>query len=105
MKDKTVTRAYLADVIYNKMGYSRAEAADIVDAVIDEIVSCVEKVGVVKLSSFGTFKVRKKRERVGRNPKTKIEVPISARRVVSFYASNLLKKKINKAYAGTQENS
>jgi len=91
----TVTRAYLAEAIYKKFGYSRAESSDIVDAVIEEIIVGMEKEDEVKISSFGTFKVKKKNERVGRNPKTKKEVPVTARKVASFYVSNILKKKIN----------
>ena len=95
MEDRTVTRAHLMNKIYIKYGYSRAEAADIVDAIFEEMNSALVNDNEVKISSFGTFKVRKKKERIGRNPKTKVEAPISARRVVSFYASNLLKKIIN----------
>lgn len=93
----TVTRAYLAESLYKKFGYSRAESADLVDAVIEEVILGLESEGEVKISSFGTFKVKKKSQRIGRNPKTKQEVPVTARKVVSFYVSNLLKKKINKA--------
>ncbi len=93
----TVTRAYLAESLYKKFGYSRAEAADLVDAVIEEVILGLENEGEVKISSFGTFKVKRKNQRIGRNPKTKQEVPVTARKVVSFYVSNLLKKKINKA--------
>lgn len=91
----TVTRAYLAEALYKKFGYSKAESADIVDAVIEEVIIGMEKENEVKISSFGTFKVKKKKERIGRNPKTKKEIPVSARKVVSFYVSNLLKKNIN----------
>jgi len=91
----TVTRAYLAEAIYTKFGYSRAESSDLVDAVIEEIIVGMEKEDEVKISSFGTFKVKKKNERIGRNPKTKKEVPVTARKVASFYVSNILKKKIN----------
>ncbi len=93
----TVTRAYLAEVLYKKFGYSRAESADIVDAVIEEIIIGMESEDEVKISSFGTFKVKSKKERIGRNPKTKKEVPVTARKVASFYVSNLLKKRINQA--------
>ncbi|MDB2415264.1 integration host factor subunit alpha [Rickettsiales bacterium] len=93
---ETVTRAHLVDKIYRRFGYSRAECSDIIDSIIEEINDGLDKEGEVKLSSFGTFKVRSKKARVGRNPKTKKEVPISARKVVSFYASNILKDLINK---------
>lgn len=97
MQEDTVTRAYLTDIIYKKYGYSRAESADLVYAVLEEINTGLEEDKEVKISSFGTFKVRQKKQRVGRNPKTKQEVPISARNVVSFYVSNLLKKRINES--------
>jgi integration host factor subunit alpha len=95
MQEDTVTRAYLTDSIYKKLGFSRAECADLVDAVLDEVNKGLIKDGEVKISAFGSFKVRQKKQRIGRNPKTKAEVPISARKVVSFYVSNLLKKRIN----------
>ena len=91
----TVTRAYLAESLYKKFGFSRAESSDLVDAVIEEIIQGIKNEDEVKISSFGTFKVKKKKERVGRNPKTKEEVPVTARKVVSFYVSNILKKRIN----------
>lgn len=92
---ETVTRAYLADAIHKKLGYSRAEAADLVDVVIEEVIRSMERDGEIKISSFGTFKVKSKKERIGRNPKTKQEVPVTARKVVSFYGSNILKKLVN----------
>ena len=95
MEGNTVTRAYLTDSIYKEFGYSRAECADLVDAVLEEMNSGLDNDGEVKVSSFGTFKVKQKKQRIGRNPKTREEVPISARKVVSFYVSNLLKKRIN----------
>lgn len=95
MDSNTVTRAYLTDSIYRNFGYSRAESADLVDAVLEEMNKGLEEDGEVKISSFGTFKVKNKKERIGRNPKTKEEVPISARNVVSFYASNILKNRLN----------
>lgn len=99
MEKETVTRAYLMNVIYKKLGYSRAESADLVDTVIDQLSEGLIEDGEAKISSFGTFKIRQKKERIGRNPKTKEEVAISPRRVVSFYASNVLKKLINKKVA------
>ena len=92
---KTITRADIADSVYEQIGISHAESSDLVDAVIEEIVSTLEKGEEVKLSSFGTFEIRKKKERMGRNPKTKKEIPISARNVVTFHASNILTKRIN----------
>jgi integration host factor subunit alpha len=95
VEGKTITRAYLMDVIHKKYGYSRAESAYIIDTIIEEVNNALDEKGEFKFSSFGTFKVKEKKTRIGRNPKTKVEVPISARKVVSFYASNLLKKQIN----------
>lgn len=95
MSEDTVTRAYLTDVIHQKFGYSRAESADFIDAILEEINQSLVNESEVKISSFGTFKVRQKKPRIGRNPKTKEEIPISARNVVSFYVSNILKNRIN----------
>jgi integration host factor subunit alpha len=92
---KTITRADIADSVYEQLGISHAESSDLVDAVIEEVVSTLEKGEEVKLSSFGTFEIRQKKERMGRNPKTKEEIPISARSVVTFHASNILTKRIN----------
>ncbi len=92
---KTVTRADLADAVYRTVGLSRAEAADLVEMVLDEISDTIAAGQSVKLSSFGSFLVRAKGERVGRNPKTGVEVPIEPRRVVVFKASNVLKGRIN----------
>ena len=97
MKDQTVTRAYLMEGVHKKLGYSRAEAGEIIDALLEEINKGLHREKEVKISSFGTFQVRMKKPRIGRNPKTKKEAQIHARNVVSFYASNLLKKRINAA--------
>jgi len=100
MSDNTVTRAYLANVIRNKFGYSKEDSADLVDSVIEEIQKGLEKAGEVKISSLGTFRVYYKKERIGRNPKTKEEAIISARKVVSFHVSNSLRKRINNGTEG-----
>jgi len=92
---ETLTRAHLADTIYQELGLSHTESSELVDAVIDEIINALEEGESVKLSSFGTFEIRQKNERIGRNPKTKVEIPITARKVVSFHASNVLMKRIN----------
>jgi integration host factor subunit alpha len=94
---KTLTRADLSNAVYREIGLSLSESTDLVDAVIEEISGALEKEELVKLSSFGTFKVRAKKQRIGRNPKTGIEVPISPRKVLSFNASNILKNKVNAA--------
>lgn len=94
---QTLTRADIANSIYQALGLSYTESLDIVDSVIEELVVALEGGGDVKLSSFGTFSVRQKNQRMGRNPKTKQEIPISARRVVTFHASSMLMKRINKS--------
>lgn len=95
MGGKTVTRADLCEAVYQKVGLSRSESAELVEAVLDEIADCLVTGESVKLSSFGTFTVRSKTERVGRNPKTGEEVPILPRRVLVFKPSNVLKQRIN----------
>ncbi len=95
MGGKTVTRADLCEAVYQKVGLSRTESAQLVEIVLDEISACVVRGEPVKLSSFGSFIVRQKSERVGRNPKTGEEVPISPRRVMVFKPSNVLKDRIN----------
>jgi integration host factor subunit alpha len=97
MGGKTITRADLCEAVYRTVGLSRTESADLVELVLDEISRCVIRGESVKLSSFGSFVVRSKGERVGRNPKTGEEVPISPRRVMVFKPSNVLKQKINEA--------
>ena len=92
---KTVTRADLYDAVYRELGLSRSEAVDLVELVLKEITDCVARGEQVKLSSFGTFTVRKKSRRMGRNPKTGVDVPIAARRVAVFKASGILKRQVN----------
>ena len=93
--DKTTTRSTLSEAVFNNVGLSRNESANLVDTVFIEILSSLIKGDDVKISSFGTFIVREKKERIGRNPKTGEEVPITARSVVTFRASNVLKSKVN----------
>ncbi|MGO4705382.1 integration host factor subunit alpha [Microvirga sp. 2MCAF38] len=95
MAGKTVTRADLSEAVYQKVGLSRTESADLVESVLSEICTCLAAGETVKLSSFGSFIVREKGERIGRNPKTGIEVPIDPRRVMVFKPSNILKAQIN----------
>jgi integration host factor subunit alpha len=92
---KAVTRVDLCEAVYQKVGLSRTESSAFVELVLKGITDCLEKGETVKLSSFGSFTVRKKSQRVGRNPKTGIEVPISPRRVMVFKASAILKRRIN----------
>lgn len=92
---KTVTRYELYDAVYQKVGLSRTESSAFVELVLEEIKDSIARGETVKLSSFGTFTVRKKGQRMGRNPKTGAEVPISPRRVVVFKASAIMKQQIN----------
>ena len=95
MGSRTLTRADLADAVYRAVGLSRAESADMVEAVLSEIASTVVAGEAVKLSSFGSFVIRSKGQRLGRNPKTGVEVQIEPRRVIVFKPSNVLKTRIN----------
>jgi len=102
MSGKTVTRADLCEAVYQKVGLSRTESATLVELVLKEI-DCLERGETVKLSSFGSFVVRKKGQRIGRNPKTGKEVPISPRRVMVFKPSAILKQRINAGPDGNGE--
>ena len=95
MKGRTLTRADLAEAVYQEVGLSRSESAGLVDSILTEISDSLVNDGVVKISSFGTFSVRQKGRRVGRNPKTGEEVPITPRRVLVFRPSNIMKERIN----------
>jgi integration host factor subunit alpha len=97
MAQKTVTRADLAEAVYQAVGLSRTDSAELVERVLDMISDALVDGENVKLSSFGSFHVRSKNERIGRNPKTGEEVPILPRKVLVFKPSNVLKSKINKS--------
>ena len=99
MAGNTVTRAQLSEAVYQEVGLSRNESAELVESVIAEISSALARGEMVKISSFGSFAVRQKGQRVGRNPKTGQEVPISPRRVLVFRASHSLKHQINDGLA------
>ena len=92
---KTITRADLSEAVYQRVGLSRTESAELVEHVLSEMSEAIARGETVKLSSFGSFVVRSKGERIGRNPKTGIEVPITPRRVMVFKPSNILKSRIN----------
>ena len=92
---RTVTRVELAEAVYRCVGLSRKESAILVESVLEELADALVGGESVKLSSFGRFLVRAKSERIGRNPKTGIEVPITRRRVMVFKPSNVLKARIN----------
>jgi integration host factor subunit alpha len=95
MEKKTVTRADLSESLHRNIGLSRTESADMVNSVLDLVSDALVDGQSVKLSSFGTFMVRSKRERMGRNPKTGEEVPITPRRVLVFRPSQVMKNVIN----------
>ena len=92
----TLTRADLAETINRKMGFSRAESLDLVEAILEHMCKGMSGGENVKISGFGSFILRDKKERIGRNPKTGVEVPITPRRVMTFRASQLLKERIAK---------
>lgn len=95
MAGKTITRAQLSEAVYQEVGLSRNESSDLLEHVLSEIAGALERGETVKISSFGSFSVRSKGQRVGRNPKTGQEVPILPRRVLVFRPSQLLKSRIN----------
>ncbi len=96
MSGKTVTRAQLSEAVYQEVGLSRNESAELLEAVLNEVSNALAKGGTVKISSFGSFTVRQKGQRIGRNPKTGEEVPIHPRKVLVFRPSQVLKNRINR---------
>ena len=94
----TLTRADLADLINRKMGFSRAESLEMVEAIMAKMCDAMADGENVKISGFGSFVLRDKRERIGRNPKTGEEVPIEPRRVLVFRASHIMKDKVDKGH-------
>ena len=92
---RTITRADLSEAVYQRVGLARSEAAELVETVIEEICVALEAGETVKLSTFGSFVVRAKGERIGRNPKTGVEVPITPRRVMVFKPSFVLKARVD----------
>ena len=102
MGGKTITRADLAEAVFRRLGLSRTESAAMVEMVLKEISDAIVAGETVKLSSFGSFMIRDKGLRVGRNPKTGREVPIPPRRVTVFKPSNIMKSRINDGLAGSE---
>ena len=100
MAGRTVTRAHLSDAVYQEVGLSHNESAELVKSVLGEIGASLSSGNFVKISSFGSFYVREKGQRMGRNPKTGEEVPILPRRVLVFRPSQALKNRINGALSG-----
>ena len=94
MGDKTLTRMDLSEAVFREVGLSRNESADLVETVLELMSSALVRGEQVKISSFGTFSVRDKNARVGRNPKTGEEVPITPRRVLTFRPSHLMKERV-----------
>jgi integration host factor subunit alpha len=97
MTGTTVTRADLSEAVYQEVGLSRNDSATLVETILNEMVESLTRGETVKISSFGSFSVRQKGQRIGRNPKTGEEVPILPRKVLVFRASHVLKNKINRA--------
>ncbi|MBP9609179.1 integration host factor subunit alpha [Laribacter hongkongensis] len=97
----TLTKAELADLLFDKVGLSKRESKDMVESFFEEIRVALEEGDSVKLSGFGNFQLRDKPQRPGRNPKTGEEIPITARRVVTFHASQKLKGMVELKYANS----
>jgi integration host factor subunit alpha len=94
MSSKTLTRIELSEAVYREVGLSRNESAELVETVLNHISNALIKGEQVKISAFGTFSTRDKKQRIGRNPKTGTEIPITSRRVISFKASQIMKEKV-----------
>ena len=97
MERKTLTRQDISEALYRHVGLSKYESAQMLETVLEHISNALIDGKSVKLSSFGTFIPRQKRERIGRNPKTGVSATIDARRVISFKAPKLMKERINKS--------
>ena len=95
MSDNNLTRIEIANVLNKEIGVSRSESSYFVDTIVNEMIKSLIEKKILKISSFGTLKMRFKKERIGRNPKTGIEHTISARNTKSFIASKILKKQLN----------
>jgi integration host factor subunit alpha len=97
MSGRTITRADLSEAVYQEVGLSRSESAELLESVLGEIIEALAEGDTVKLSSFGTFSIRQKGQRIGRNPKTGEEVPILPRKVLVFRPSQVLKTRIKES--------
>ncbi|VCU70276.1 Integration host factor subunit alpha [Pigmentiphaga humi] len=102
---RTLTKAELADLLFERVGLNKREAKDMVETFFEEIRDALERGDMVKLSGFGNFQVRNKPQRPGRNPKTGEEIPIAARRVVTFHASQKLKSMVEQVALREQNQS
>ena len=95
MSGNNLTRIEIANTLNKEIGISRSESSHFVDTIVDEMIKSLIEKKILKISSFGTLKLRHKKERIGRNPKTGVEHTISARNTISFVASKILKNKVN----------
>lgn len=95
MSGKTLTRMDLGEAVFREVGLSRNESSELVEAVLDHVSNALVSGENVKISSFGTFSLRDKKARIGRNPKTGEEVPITPRRVLTFRPSHLMKDRVS----------
>ena len=95
MSNKTLTRMELSEAVFRAVGLSRNESADLVESVLGHVSDALAHGEMVKISSFGTFSVRSKSARIGRNPKTGDEVPIEPRRVLTFRPSHIMKERVD----------
>lgn len=95
MSESTLTRMDLSEAVFREVGLSRNESADLVETVLEHVSDALVSGESVKISSFGTFSIRSKNERIGRNPKTGEEVPIAPRRVLTFRPSHLMKDRVD----------
>ena len=102
MSERTITRAQLSESVYQEVGLSRNESADLLESVLGYISDALAKGESVKVSSFGSFSIRQKGQRIGRNPKTGEEVPILPRKVLVFRPSQVMKSRINEPRRGGQ---
>ena len=105
METKTMTKADLVEMLFNRMGINKLDANDMGEAFVYEIRTALESGPTVKLSGFGNFQLRDKAQRPGRNPKTGEEIAITARRVVTFHASQKLKEAVAKTHPSMRENN
>ena len=103
MAEQTITRAQLSEAVYQEVGLSRNESADLLELVLNEISGALARGEAVKISSFGSFSVRSKGQRIGRNPKTGEDVPILPRRVLVFRPSQLLRSRINDGLSAAEQ--
>ena len=103
MTSNTITRAHLGEAVYQEVGLSRTESIELIETILNHMADSLERGETLKLSSFGSFSVRQKGQRIGRNPKTGEEVPILPRKVLVFKPSQVLKNRINKNHGPSSD--